>query len=343
MSAVDVNVVFELLRLQSTLDQVADLLRDKGVEHSASSWEQMIERRLKPSLRVKSITVDDLLLLLREVEEHGDQHVLLYQLGRNDSFEELFDASTLENTIADLSGWPQVGEPSFVNLPKSRKIVEVRRDMKGSHRSIIIKFVEQRIKRKEKGRGIDNGDFIIRYKQEPYRAVNVVRISEDGIADVRIFRHQEKMSYGSEAKALLQKVSPLVSLTKWEMLPLGKLRDNLLNPNKRSDIKKRFKLRYTVQKDGDGNRLQANSSGADTDILDAQNLIGSLDIFGNPTNATHCDRASIFVIPQKSNQREIGVALHGENHGDPNEFSVGAKLTRQEYEHVLKSILEFNS
>lgn len=342
MTQIDVNTIFELLRIQATLDQVANLLKAKNLDHSAGSWEDMIGKRLKPYLHDKSLKTEELLLLLREVEEHGGQHVLLYRLGRNDSFGDLFKDGGIEKRIASLSDWPNVGEASFVNLPDKPMIVEVRRDKNGPHPSLVVKVVEKRIHKRRKGTELDKGDLIVRYKQEPYRAVNVVRISGDGTAEVRIFSHKEAVSYEGEAMGLLQRLAPLVPITKWESHSLGKLRDNLLDPNKRNEMKKHFKLRHTQQRDANGNRLQAAIGSLSSDIYEAQGLISSLDLFGNPQNASHCDRASIYLLPDQVTGREIAIGLHGDTNGNPNEFSIGAKITRDEYEHILNSLLKYN-
>lgn len=342
MSQLDVNLLFELLRIQGTMDQVARLLRDKGLDHTASSWDDMINRRLKPYLHDKSLKIDEISLLLREIEEHGGQHILLYQLGRNEALGDLFSPGSLEERIEGLPDWPRVGEASFVNLPEKQTIVEVRRDKKGSKDSVIVKFVEKRVHKRRKGVEQDKGDYLVRYSQETYRAVNVVRISADGIAEVRIFSHREATSYGGEAIALLQRTAPLVPVTKWESFPLGKLRNNLLNPKKRNEMKKQFKLRYTQQRDANGNRLQAAVGTMSSDIYESQGLIGSLDLFGEERNASHCDRAAVYILPERANEREIAVVLHGDTNGQPNEVSVGARISRKEYEHILNSVIKYN-
>ena len=342
VSQIDVNLIFELLRLQATLDQVSNLLKQKGLDHSAPSWEEMINRRLKPYLHDKSLSTEDLLLLLREVEEHGSQHVLLYRLSRNETFGSLFDENELERRLVEAPGWPMVGEASFVNLPDKPTIVEVRRDWKEGHPSVIVKIVEKRIHKRRKGTEQDKGDLIVRYSQEVYRAVNVVRISADGLAEVRVFSHKEAASYEGEALGILHRLAPLVSVTKWESLPLNKLRNNLLDPKKRNEMKKHFKLRHTQQRDANGNRLQAAVGILSSDIYEAQGLIGSLDLFGQEKNASHCDRAAVYLQPARSNEREIAVVLHGDTNGQPNEFSIGSRISRQEYEHILQSIIKYN-
>lgn len=342
MSQIDVNLIFELLRIQTTLDQIRDFLKAKGLGFTAPSWDDMINKRLKPYLLDKSIETADLLLLLREAEEHGGQHILLYKLGKGETFGNLFDPGEIERRITNLNDWPDVGVSSFVNLPDTPTIVEVRRDRKGACNSIIVKVVEKRLHKRKKSTEEDKGDLIVRYSQETYRAVNVVRVSSDGIVEVRIFSHKETASYDGEAWALLQRISPLVPVTKWESLPLGTLRNNLLDPKKRNEMKKNFRLSNTQQRDANGNRLQAAVGAFSSDIYDSQGLIGSLDLFGRDKNSSNCDRALVYVIQERSNEREIAVSLHGDTNGQPNEISVGVKLSRKEYEHVLHSIIKYN-
>jgi hypothetical protein len=63
-----VKLIAKLLRQTSSLTIVSEFLKVKGLTHSASSWDDMVDKRLVPAIKAKKILIQDLIELLRNVE-----------------------------------------------------------------------------------------------------------------------------------------------------------------------------------------------------------------------------------------------------------------------------------
>src|SRR5712692_3719918 len=72
------EIVFKLLQENSTLGQVAQYLKRKGLHYSAGSWDELFGKRVSKALEEKELTREDLIELVRLSEEYGTQHVFLY-------------------------------------------------------------------------------------------------------------------------------------------------------------------------------------------------------------------------------------------------------------------------
>src|SRR5258708_4892986 len=74
-----IDSIFELLRPATSLVVVSDFLKSKNLRFSATSWEEMKEKRIIPAIRQQKISLTDLKKLLSEVEEFGRSHIFLYR------------------------------------------------------------------------------------------------------------------------------------------------------------------------------------------------------------------------------------------------------------------------
>src|SRR5258708_372655 len=73
------ELVFKLLQENSTLGQVAQYLKRKGLHYSAGSWDELFGKRVSKALEKQDLTREDLVELIRLSEEYGNQHVFLYR------------------------------------------------------------------------------------------------------------------------------------------------------------------------------------------------------------------------------------------------------------------------
>src|SRR2546430_7031758 len=72
------ELVFKLLQENSTLGQVAQYLKRKGLHYSAGSWDELFGKRVSKAIEERELTREDLIELIRLSEEYGTQHVFLY-------------------------------------------------------------------------------------------------------------------------------------------------------------------------------------------------------------------------------------------------------------------------
>jgi len=66
-----IDSIFGLLRPATSLAVVSDFLKSKNLRFSATSWEEMKEKRILPAIRQQKISLADLKQLLSEAEEFG--------------------------------------------------------------------------------------------------------------------------------------------------------------------------------------------------------------------------------------------------------------------------------
>ncbi len=137
----DIQTILGLLRDYTTLPRVQRFLAERQLQRTAASWKELVDERISPALDKGSISRDDLLNLLRESEEHGQQHVFLYQTTKAAT---LLNAARIAGELRKrgLEGLPQ--QPRVLNKPASATVVDARRDGE----SFTLKAIETRVYQK---------------------------------------------------------------------------------------------------------------------------------------------------------------------------------------------------
>jgi hypothetical protein len=97
-----IKLLIKLLSETTSLAIVRNFLKDRKLTHTASSWDDMEKKRLIPLLKSKKIHINDLVVLLRDAEEHGHQHVYLYRCTEKDAATIM--GHTRINSIANNNG-----------------------------------------------------------------------------------------------------------------------------------------------------------------------------------------------------------------------------------------------
>jgi hypothetical protein len=338
---VNADLLFSLVKDQGTLEQASRFLRSKGLEYSSDSWEQMIESRLKPSFREGKLTKEDLFTFLAEVEEHGRQHIFIYDLASKKAASELFEPRTLVARIKAVRGLPDLGKPSLVEKPEQPTIVEIRYDSRTDAKCLVIKIVEERFLSYNKRETKSAGRLVITYDLRAYRAVHVVRIWDTGRVEIRVYSHREAIDYQPIAESVRSMLAPLVDTRLFRPLHLDNLRDALWKADRRKEIHKQFVLRNSDHKNAAGNRLRASASAIGTTMFDDADLAASVDRFHSAKSRAQCERAGVALKSKSSGgalSRDVNVLFSGA----PNEFTITAKLTRDEYEYVLDAVIHNN-
>lgn len=337
----DGNLLINLIRDQGTLEQVSGLLRARGLEHSSGNWTSMIENRLRANLKAKRLTTADLAEFLAEVEEHGKQHVFLYELARGKSVADLFDAEALRKRLKRAVHFPELGSRLFVESPEVATVVDVRYDMRGNTPALVIKTIEPRDETYNRQETKAGGRLTVTYDLRTHRAVNVVRISKTGLVELRIYSHSEVGSYEGLANAQWTRIGPIVSKDTFRPLDLGPLRDTLWDPKRRKEIQAIFAPRSSDHKNAVGNRIRATATALGGTMFDDLDLAASVDRFNSENSDAQCERATVLLL-QEGSDGKLSRSLNTLFYGEPNEFTITAKVTRNEYEYVLDTLLEHN-
>ncbi|MGV1790750.1 hypothetical protein [Rhizobium sp. A37_96] len=332
----DLELLFSLISQQGTLEQVSTFLRERKLPFSGNSWQAMINSRLRPFSDDGRLTEADFIELLRQTEEHGGQHIFHYTLVDGRNVAKLFDGSL--PGLLSAAGFPALGTTSLVDMPNSPTIVEVREEG-GSTRSIIFKIVERRTTLEKISDSVSGqGKVIVTYDQIPYRAVNMMRIREDGLAEIRIQSSADAISYGGNAEAVFGLLKPVVDRLDWKDQHLDKFKANLLDGSKRTLLQTIFGLRHTQHSNSVGTRLSAAAAGIGSSMYDDAEGVATLDRFLQKKDDAYCERVTITMKRHGPMERSIGLLVTGE----ANEMAITSKVSKSEYEYIIGKILEHN-
>lgn len=339
--SLDLDLLFELLKDQGTLEQAGMFLRSKGLEHSSGNWKDMVDARLRPAYEEGKLSLEDLRQFLGEVEEHGRQHVFLYRLKGDQEVAGLFDEQRLNQIIQSSRIVSNLGLASLVNMPDKPTITEVRYDDRGDARCLVVKMVETRQSLSNRQEKESRGKLVVSFDRRPYRAVNLLRICSNGFAEVRIFSHRDVMAYEHAAENMWAACRPLIGNLRFDPDRLDALRDGLWRKERRRAVGRQFALRNTDHKNAAGNRLRASASAVGATMFDDSALAASVDQFHAAKDQVQCERAAV-VLRASGSEEKLVRDLNLIFHGAPNEFTIAAKVTRNEYEFVLDAILANN-
>jgi hypothetical protein len=269
--------------------EVDDLFRRKGATFSAPNWEFFLERRVPAALESGRISVDDLAGLLREAEEHGRQHVLLYRVSRQTASEYL-DEGRVRRGFQRLHVGSILDNPRVLDKPTGPTFTEARIDYtpKRQPKALVVKQVMTRESREFVGETRDGNRIHIELDVEEVRAVNVVKLHADGFCEVRLQSHKEPQ-YAREASQLLLELR--------DVLPSGALQKFVLTVAKNRLFERRRELtdqvRYTSStlKNDRGSIIQA-SAGTDVgDLFADAGMVSTLDEFMD--HDAYCDSSNL--------------------------------------------------
>lgn len=332
----DLELLFNLISKQGTLEQVSVFLKEKKLPYSGNSWAAMIDSRLRPYAADGRITEAELVDLLRQTEEHGGQHIFFYRLIAGRSIANLFNGSL--PAVLAAAGFPTLGSTSIVDMPNQPTIVEVREEA-GTKRAVCFKIVERRTNLEKVSDVSGNGKVVVTYDEIPYRAVNVMRIQEDGFAEIRLQSFADAVSYAGNAEAVFTTLNPVVDRNHWRDENLDKFKSNLLDSSKRTNLQTIIGLRHTQHLNTSGTRLSAASGGVGSSMYDDADGVATLDRFNQKTGHSHCERVAITMKRYGDLERSIGLLVTGE----ANEMAITSKVSKREYDYIVGKILENNT
>lgn len=320
--------VFELLKQHTTLDSVSDFLRKKNLVHTAQSWEKMVNTRLIPSLEEKTISLDELNLLVSDSEEHGKQHIFLYELSSTTALE-LLSKLRVDAIVQDLK---LTGLPKVILTPSKSEIVDVRL-IEGE--SLTIKSLDKRESKYVLSDEISGNRQTICWEIRAERAVNVARLLSSGTLEVRLqsiagaSRH-----YVNELKEFWALLDPFIPFPKVSKTSIQTAKAYLWE--KRADLAKRVRYTDSTLRNDNGFRVTATGDNQ-ADINSDEGTSSCLDQFYSMKG--YCDTANVWFIREDENDsKPIHIILSG----DVNEFHLPQKCSRSDYEYCLKTLREFN-
>jgi hypothetical protein len=155
---------FEILREVTSLDVVSSYLKDKGLKHSASSWDNLLNKRILPAIRSKELSIDELKNLLRDSEECGRQHIFLYQCSKSNA-KALINEDRIEKIAEELGLSDLLSSAKILYKPAEESFTDLRIESNTYDKvSLIIKSVGTHESRKRIGEFVKGNVLTLKYE-----------------------------------------------------------------------------------------------------------------------------------------------------------------------------------
>lgn len=337
------ELVFKLLQENATLGQCAQYLKRKGLHYSAGSWDELFGKRISKALEAQELSREDLIELIRLSEEYGTQHIFLYATSQRRA-SELMNEERVRSLLEKAGLSQLIDRPRILDQPSSPAIADIRTDSNAGSRSLVAKMVEKRTYR----RFVDErpeGEFLVRrYRELAVRAVNLFRLGEDGLLELRIYSHVSSSDYRDDVNRMWSRLSFLFSPSDFKELAISKAKTNLWKNRKALASTLRYSdssLRNPL-----GTVLSASTGDEQASLFDDDGATRSLDEFLK--YKAYCDTSNVWWLrgggKKADNEFEMVPSkdVHVLMKGALNEFAVTAKCSKQDYEYVIDQLRRNN-
>lgn len=328
------ETLLRLIREASTIRQVQSFLQERGFPYSASSWEILIDNRVRPALQ-GGLTEDELFALLSEAEEFGQQHVFLYRRKRGKG-RGIPDSDVVAKWLRNTPDEDLLVRPRLLEHPDVPTLAEIRRE---GDNALCLKVIETRMLVHFVGeREEPNGNFVREYRREPVRAVNVARLTADGLLEIRIYSHRAQgRSYIDDLPTIWGLLAGLIDADDFSEWSLTQAKQALWE--QRAALSGRVRFSKASLRDTSGTTMDCSTGSSDFNLFDDDAAEAGLRTFHRKGRA-YCDRHNVWWLQQKGGipSKDVHVLLAGA----PHEFAVTMQCTRHEYEYVLAELRRLN-
>lgn len=325
--------------LQQTTSQhvVANFLRSKGLKHSGT-WEEIIEKRLVGAVLENSLSNEELIELLRSVEEYGKQHVFLQQCSEAEAIA-LIDRTRITGILEQLNLQHLRETPAVLDQPAEPTIVDVRWETANVDLNLTIKLVEQKTVTKQGDLEMlqdGSGRMARIFTIEKHRAVHIAKLHRDGMLELRIASQTSNSKYEDEVHRIWKYFEPFFPSASFKDVSLRHAKDNMWK--NREEWKEVYEYSNHWVRDEFGNVLSAITAGGKRGLSSNKALSGGLDYtLNNDTNA-YSEGSNCWFRKSAVLTSDVHVLLSGQ----PNEFALPANCSQEDYKYVLNQLLFFN-
>jgi hypothetical protein len=322
--------ILKLMEPVTSLPVLSEFLKSKGLHFSAGSWTELLEKRIIPGFRARKITLEELNQLLADVEEFGRSHTFLFSTPKN-AAARLMDREHLERTCHRLGNATVLRDVIIEEQPEKPTITQIREESHDGRRSWVFKVVEKREEKTFVGEFIDGDRFRKEWKIGFVRAVNVARLHESGLLEMRIQSHISSSRYDADLKAMWVILGEFLPPTKFSELSLGRAKFRLWQ--NREATKKKVRFSDSTMRNNIGSKIVASTATENADLFEDSSIGPSLDKFLQ--HGAYCDSSNIYFRPHDGViNRELHVLLLGRG----NEFAITGSCTKNEYDYVLNEL-----
>lgn len=331
------SLLLKLIERATSIAVVRDFLKSRNCPHSAASWDDLRTKRIVPAIEDGRLTLADLYGFLRRTEGFGRQHIFLFRCPA-DRAAAMLGMERVRGLLRE-KGVVAVGDdPLVVDLPPEPTFVDFQFGQVGDVKFMTLKEIEKRTSKKLTSEATDTEAMTYTkvYKVEHQRAINVARLWDSGLLEIRIASRDSATRYRDDLAHFFNRLKPIISRNEFTEISLRQLKKNLWA--KRDELQQLVKFStYTLQ-DDEGMSLRANAVLSTDDLAGSERIAESLAAFNAET--VQCSDSNIYfkIVDQGETVKEIHVLLNGED----NEFAVTAAVTEEEYEYVLRQVLQHN-
>lgn len=326
------DTILKLLKQTTSLDVLSNFLKSKKLPFSANSWEAMIHDRIMPAINNGSVTENDLINLLRTVEECGRQHIFLYKCNRQSVIDETLSEHRVREVLKESEEEFLMDSPRILDEPEEITLADVR----VSQECLVVKLVGTRTNRTFVEETRSGGFVSRRYEEVLERTVNLIKVHKNGVMEIRIGSHENSNKYQRELEVMRHFASRFIAVGNFGVLSLKTLKNKLWES--RQDLSDIIKFSNHTLANDYGNVLRASSSSEDSDLSSDDGIAESIEKF--ISHDGYCDSSNVWfkkgdVLPS----RDIHVLFSGEC----NEFIIPVKCNTGDYEYVFEKIIQLNS
>lgn len=333
-----VQVIFNLLKEATTQKVVRDFLKEKNIAITAQNWEALYLERILPALKEKKLSIEDLALLLREVEEHGRQHTFMFKCSPLDA-KKILSKQRINTIAAELEVSKLLSEPLYIEMPEEASLVDIRLTEAPNGTgplSLTIKVCECRETSKFVGEEYDevSNRKIKTYEVNRRRAVSIAHLSADGTLELRIASRDNSTRYHEQISSVIRLTNNFIPMDSFEPMSLSKAKDTLFA--KKDELSGVIRYTTTTARNDFGVAMNLSAADLSKNLHDDGGSTSAMKEFLN--NRGFVTGSNIWFILPDDTERQIHVMLSGEL----NEFAINAACTPREYSYVIGKILSLN-
>jgi hypothetical protein len=296
----------------------------------------MFNLRLAPYLDESKISTDELIDLLRTVEEYGRQHVFLFRTTIANA-RTIMDRQAVAGALRAMGRAQLLAAPSLYEYPTQPTIADVRWvEAAGTDVELIVKEIQVREQYRLVRVNHTATGMTKLYDKEQERGVNVARLYRNGQLEIRIAARAGSMRYAEDLRNFRQRVQRLIPMNHFAEVGLIKAKQTLWHDRANHAGKIRFS-EVAARNDDDyilkaaAGSLEANVSSNAASVNSMESFVGQrgqLESYNMWFSKTHTPSG-----------RDVHFLLSG----DLNEFAITANCTKEDYEYVLSELRTLNA
>lgn len=333
----DSRQLLDLIREVATLEIMRDFLRSRGLAFSAPNWDELVERRILPAIASRKIAKTELIDFLGEIEEFGRQHVFLYSTTPSNA--KLFaDKKSIQAKLSKQGLDKIFDQQIVVAKPKKPQFTAVIREKIGDGPGrLVIKITQIHEYEKFIGESVDGNFRTRKYEAIAERVVDSIRLSPDGLLEIRIARRGNSSDYEEFLAPIRRDLKLFFPIEKFSEVSLTPVKNKLWHD--KSSIAEKVRFSDSLLRNDYGVSLKAATSSIESDLATDHGAVDSLDSF--LTHDGNCDEQNIWFKANAGGlpDRDLHVLLKGRI----NEYVLPARCDRAEYEYILNEIRFLNS